>query len=156
MVPICQSYPNIIADSKGSFLEKYRFDFWMIFFQLGHFSLLYAPKKHCVFAICCILELKYLICVLFEEFWSKISHLHAMYARHFGAKIANLDGICNILVFTHFPLGSTMSEYCSSILVIFPWLHRFVHVFCRFVRWCLSISLIVISNSWCSSISRWF
>ena len=56
MVPIYQSYPNIIADSKGSFLEKYRFDFWMLFFQLGQFSLLYAPKK--------------IVCLLFAAFWS--------------------------------------------------------------------------------------
>jgi len=44
------------------------------------------------------------------DFETKISHLHAICgisevkSQIWGAKNANLDGLCNILVFTHVPM----------------------------------------------------
>ena len=76
-------------------------------------------------AICYILGLKSLICVLFAAFWSlnlcdlgaiccvfelKFLILHAicsiseLKSQIWAAKIVNLHDNCNILVFTHFPM----------------------------------------------------
>ena len=63
---------------------------------------------------------KYLEKTLFVSIWSisicnllhfgaKISHLRANYLEHFGTRIPNLDGVCNIL-----NLGSLVGRKCAA------------------------------------------
>ena len=61
-----------------------------------------------------------LICVfLLLHLGRKISHLHYLLL-HFGVKIAHLPGVCNIFVFTHFPM------VFSDVWTVF---HRLLMIF---------------------------
>ena len=103
-------------------------DFCFLWFS----SIRFVFQSGAVFLpMCCILELEsHAICCIWESrishlrffvaaSWKEISHLHYL-LQHFGVKIAHLHGVCNIFVFTHFPM------VFSDVWTVF---HRFLMVF---------------------------